>query len=131
METPLAVVQRMLGAFGSGNMEELKTTLSTDSTWVYHGPAEVPYAGTYVGKDEVVRFIGTIVQHTNIEGFEVHGFVAEGDKVVVLGREKQHVKKNGLLLDQQWVMVYTVANGLITRLDEFADTANAAKLFTA
>ena len=131
METPLAVVQRMLGAFGSGNMEELKTTLSADSTWVYHGPKEVPYAGTYVGKDEVVRFIGTIIQHTNIEGFEVHGFVAEGDKVVVLGREKQRIKKNGQLLDQQWVMVYTVSNGLITHLDEFADTANAAKLFMA
>lgn len=131
METPLAVVQRMLGAFGAGNMEELKTTLSADSTWVYHGPKEVPYAGTYVGKDEVVRFIGTIIQHTNIEGFGVDGFVAEGDKVVVLGHEKQLIKKNGLLLDQRWVMVYTVSNGLITHLDEFADTANAAKLFTA
>lgn len=42
METPLAVVQRMLGAFASGNMEELKTTLSADPTWVYHGPKEVP-----------------------------------------------------------------------------------------
>lgn len=121
----------MLGFFGAGDMDQLKTTLSEDSTWVYHGTSDIPYAGTFKGKDEVVRFIGTIMEHTNIEGFNVDGFVSEGDKVVVLGNEKQRIKRNNQLLEQHWVMVYTVKNGLITRLDEFADTANAAKLFKA
>ena len=121
----------MLGAFGAGNMEELKSTLADTTMWVYHGTADIPYAGTYVGKDEVVRFIGTIMAHTSIEGFAADTFLADGEKVVVLGSEKQRIKKNGQLLQQRWVQVYTVKDHLITHMDEFANTAHAAKLFTA
>lgn len=97
---PTEVVKRMFAAFGTGNMEDLKKTLSDNTVWVYHGTEEIPYNGTYTGKDEVVKFIGNIITHVDIEGFQTDLFFENGNRVVVLGSEKQRIKKNGELLEQ-------------------------------
>ena len=39
----LNVVQEMLSAFGKGDMEALKQTLSENTVWVYHGTEGIPY----------------------------------------------------------------------------------------
>lgn len=124
------IVKTMFAAFGAGNMEDLKKTLSDNTVWVYHGTDEIPYNGTYTGKDEVVKFIGNIITHVDIEGFQTNHFFENGNRVVVLGNEKQRIKKNGELLEQDWVQSFVVEDGLITRLDEFANTAHAARLFS-
>lgn len=123
------VVNKMLQAFGAGNMDALKLTLSDTTIWNYNGSALIPYSGTYKGKDEVVKFIGNIVSNVDILDFKVEQIIANGKTVVVLGFEKQKIKKNGKILEQNWVQVYTVENGLITKMEEFANTAYAEKLF--
>ena len=128
--SPAEIVKAMFAAFGAGNMEELKKTLSDNTVWVYHGTDEIPYNGTYTGKDEVVKFIGNIITHVDIEGFQANHFFENGNRVVVLGNEKQRIKKNRELLEQDWVQSFVVEDGLITRLDEFVNTAHAAKLFS-
>jgi len=57
--------------------------------------------------------------------FEPKQFVVQGNTVAVLGYEKQKVIKSGIVLEQNWVQIYTVENGLITRMEEFASTINA------
>ncbi|WP_439516564.1 nuclear transport factor 2 family protein [Sediminibacterium sp.] len=128
--TPTETVKIMFAAFGAGKMDELKKTLSEDTVWVYHSTDEIPYNGTYVGKDEVLKFIGNIITHVDIEGFQTNHFFENGNRVVVLGSEKQRIKKNGELLEQDWVQSFIVENGLITRLDEYANTSHAAQLFS-
>lgn len=128
--TPTETVKAMFAAFGAGNMDEMKKTLSEDTVWVYHGTDEIPYNGTYTGKEEVLQFIGNIITHVDIEGFQTNHFFENGNRVVVLGNEKQRIKKNGELLDQDWVQSFIVENGLIARLDEYANTSHAAKLFS-
>ena len=119
----------MFQAFGTGNMEALKSTLSDTSVWVYYGSDLIPYSGTYKGKEEVVRFIGNIVSSVDILDFKVEQIISNGKTVVVLGSEKQKIKKNSKILEQNWVQVYTVENGLITKMDEYANTAYSEKLF--
>ncbi len=123
------VVNKMFQAFGTGNMEALKLTLSDTSVWVYYGSDLIPYSGTYKGKEEVVRFIGNIVSSVDILDFKVEQIISNGKTVVVLGSEKQKIKKNSKILEQNWVQVYTVENGLITKMDEYANTAYSEKLF--
>lgn len=123
------VVNKMFQAFGTGNMEALKLTLSDTSVWVYYGSDFIPYSGTYKGKEEVVRFIGNIVSSVDILDFKVEQIISNGKTVVVLGSEKQKIKKNSKILEQNWVQVYTVENGLITKMDEYANTAYSEKLF--
>lgn len=123
------VVNKMFQAFGTGNMEALKLTLSDTSVWVYNGSDLIPYSGTYKGKEEVVRFIGNIFSSVDILDFKVEQIIANGKTVVVLGSEKQKIKNNGKILEQKWVQVYTVENGLISKMEEFANTALSEKLF--
>ena len=123
------VVNKMFQAFGTGNMEALKLTLSDTSVWVYYGSDLIPYSGTYKGKEEVVRFIGNIVSSVDILDFKVEQIISNGKTVVVLVSEKQKIKKNSKILEQNWVQVYTVENGLITKMDEYANTAYSEKLF--
>lgn len=125
----LNVVQKMLTAFGKGDMEALKQTLSENTIWVYHGTDGIPYNGTYQGKDGAVKFITNIMSNVDVLDFQIAKFVADQNTVVVLGSEKQKIKSNGEVLEQQWVQVYTVENDLITRLDEFANTAVSLQLF--
>lgn len=127
--TPLDVVGKMYEAFGKGDMDGLKLTVSDNSIWVYEGPKEIPYTGTYNGKDGAVNFISNIFSNVEILDFKVNKMVADGNTVVVLGFEKQKIKKNGKILEQNWVQVYTVENGLITRMEEYANTDGAKKLF--
>lgn len=125
----LHVVQQMLAAFGKGDLETLKQTLSEDTVWVYHGVDGIPYNGTYEGKDGVVRFITNITGNVDVLDFQVAKIVADQNTVIVLGSEKQKIKSNNEVLEQKWVHVYTVENNLITRLDEFANTAFSLSLF--
>ena len=125
----LQVVQKMLAAFGKGDLETLKQTLSEDTVWVYYGVDGIPYNGIYEGKDGVVRFITNITGNVDILDFQVSKIVADGNTVIVLGSEKQKIKSNNEVLEQKWVHVYTVENNLITRLDEFANTAFSLSLF--
>ncbi len=123
------IVNKMFEAFGTGNMEALKLTLSDTTVWNYNGSVLIPYSGTYKGKDEVVKFIGNIVSNVDILDFKVEQIIANGKTVIVLGSEKQKIKKNEKILEQNWVQVYTVENGLITKMEEYANTAYAEKLF--
>ncbi|HCY42301.1 MAG TPA: hypothetical protein DHV48_13255 [Prolixibacteraceae bacterium] len=123
------VVNKMLQAFGTGNMEALKLTLSDSTVWNYNGSDLIPYSGTYKGKNEVVKFIGNILSNVEILDFKVEQILNNGNAVVVLGSEKQKIKQNGKILEQKWVQVYTVENGLITKMEEFANTAYSEKLF--
>ena len=52
--------------------------------------------------------------------FEPLEYIVEGNKVVVLGQEHQRVKKTSQEQQQKWVQVYTIKNGLIARMEEFA-----------
>ena len=125
----LNVVQEMLNAFGKGDMEALKRTLSDDTIWVYHGTEGIPYNGTYRGKEGAVKFIMNIMTNVDVLDFQVTKILADQNTVIVLGSEKQKIKSNGEVLEQKWVQIYTLENDLITRLDEFANTAFSLQLF--
>lgn len=126
----IEVVGKMLQAFGAGNMDTLRQTLSDATIWNYNGSTLIPYSGTYKGKDEVVKFIGKIASNVEILDFKVDQIIGDGKTVVVLGSEKHKIKKNGKILQQNWVQVYTVENGLITKMEEYTNTAIAEKFFT-
>ncbi len=120
METSArTVVDEMFAAFGAGDVEKFVATVSDDTVWVYHGTQIIP-SGVFEKKDGVRAFLTNILERTEIISFEPQQFVVEENVVVVLGREHQKVKRSGRELKQKWVQVYTVENGLITRMEEFA-----------
>lgn len=117
----LKTVEKMFAAFGRGDLEKFKETVSEDTTWIYHGTTEIPKA-IFEGKERAATFLSDILTKTDVLSFEPQQFICEGNMVVVLGQEYQKVKSSGKELKQKWVQVYTVENNLITRMEEFASS---------
>lgn len=128
MPSPTDVVQTMYAAYGAGDMNQLKATLSEDIDWIYHGPAEIKHAGTYNGKAGVMQFFENVSDHIEYLDFQPVQFVAAGNTVVVIGKEKQQIRRNGEILEQGWVQIYTVNNELINKMEEYSDTAHAERM---
>ncbi len=117
--TAREVVDKMFTAFASGDVDGFVATVSEDTVWIYHGTQIIP-AGVFEKKEGVKTFFTNIMERTEIINFEPQEFIVEGNKVVVLGREHQKVKRSGRELKQKWVQIYTVENELITKMEEFA-----------
>ena len=114
-----SIVEEMFAAFGKGDMEAFLKTVSADTIWIYHGTQIIPKA-TYEGFEGVRSFVSGILGYADMLSFEPQEYIVEGNKVVVLGQEYQRVKKTGQEQQQKWVQVYTIKNGLIARMEEFA-----------
>lgn len=67
------------------------------------------------------------MERTEIINFEPLKYIVEGNMVVVLGKEHQKTKRSGRGLKQDWVQIYTVENGLITKMEEFATSEEVIK----
>lgn len=104
--------------------------LSDDVDWegvIGAGP-HVPQSGRRKGKDEVRAFFHAVRDTTDWEVFEPQEFIAQGDRVVVLGHYAAVTKATGLRVASDWVMVFRLRDGLTTEFREFSDSAaiNAA-----
>lgn len=122
-------VDRMFEAFAAEDVDGLLETVSEDTKWIYHSTQRIP-AAEFSGKDGVARFFQSIFDNVEVLEFQPLQFVAEGDTVVVVGREHQRIKRSGKERKQRWVQVYTVENGLISHMEEFAYTTSADERFS-
>jgi ketosteroid isomerase-like protein len=56
-------------------------------------------------------------------------FLAQGDKVIVLGNERMRVKSNGQSYKTDWVHVWTVRRGKVAAFAEYTDTEVIVEVF--
>jgi ketosteroid isomerase-like protein len=61
-------------------------------------------------------------QGVETSGMEVREFIAQGDKVVVLGQHTGRVRATGRSYDLNWAQVYTVREGKVAALHSYHDT---------
>ena len=120
----VALVQSLYAAFGRGDMETLFGALADDIEWILPGPPEViPFAGTHRGREAVIQFFMTLSKTVQFETLEPYEFLAQGDKVVVLGRSRPRMQSTGRVVDNDWVAVITVRDGKLARYKIYEDTA--------
>src|SRR5688500_7849750 len=124
-----AAVKQAYAAFGRADIPGVLDTLDNDVVWapVTGASPAVPMAGERRGRAAVSEFFNTLGRSLIFEVFEPRDFVAQGDKVVVLGYYRARTAA-GRPFASDWVMVFTVADGKIRRFQEFTDVAalNAA-----
>lgn len=51
-----------------------------------------------------------------------HKYLAKGDKVIVLGYERQRIRETGRVVETDWAMVFVVRDGRIARFRNYVDT---------
>jgi hypothetical protein len=124
------VVQSIFEAFGRGDVPGVLANLSEDVTWKAPGPSSVPYFGDRRGHGGATEFFVQLGTNVDFEHFQPGAFIAEGDKVVVLGRERGRVKGTGKSFDNDWALVFTVEGGKVTGFQCYENTAAIAEAFS-
>ena len=116
-------IQSVYASFGRGDVKGVLDALTEDVDWQLVGPNELSLGGRRHGRNEVARFFATIGDELDVEVFEPREFMADGDRVIVEGREKMRVRSTGRSYDNEWVHVFTLHDGRIARFREYTDTA--------
>lgn len=117
------VVQQLYQAMAAGDIPTLMGLVTDDAVLVSPGPADlVPWAGEYHGTDELLKYLTVFGQGVETSGMEVHDLIAQGDKVVVLGRHAGLVRATGRSYELQWAQVCTLREGKIAAITGYHDT---------
>jgi hypothetical protein len=117
------IIQDAYAAFGRGDIQALLAILDPSVEWTAAVGSHVPTSGTRHGREGVAQFFGQLAASLEFQRFEPQEFIAQGDKVVALGHYVGSWKATGRSFESDWVMVYTLRDGLVTRFTEFADSA--------
>jgi uncharacterized protein len=118
------VVQDAYTAFERGDIPGILAALDDNVIWkpVMGAGAHVPTAGERRGKIAVGEFFKILGVTVDFERFEPAEFIAQGDKVVVLGHYAAKTPA-GKRFVSDWVMVFTLRNGKVVSFQEFTDSA--------
>ena len=127
--TNTAVVQQAYEKFGSGDIDGLLALCADDITWTVPEIENAPFSGSRKGTESVKEFFKQLTDAEDLKRFEPLEFIAQNDKVVVLGESAVTVKENGRNYETDWVHVFTVRDGKVTEFAEYFDNAAATRAF--
>jgi uncharacterized protein len=127
----VAVVQKAYAAFGNGDIGGVLATFDEHIVWnsVTGAAPFVPLAGERRGIAAVAEYFSIVGTHLQFSRFEPQHYVAQGDKVVALGRYAATTSAGGSF-DSEWVMIFTLRDGKVVEFKEFLDSAALNAAFT-
>ena len=112
----IAVVRRIYEAFAKGDVETLKTLFSADANWNTVGTGVLQ--GKYRGAQAIFEFFGQLAHETDgTLRAEPQTMAASDDHVFVL--ERTTGKRKGKIQDTKTVLVFKLANGVVTEVTAF------------
>jgi ketosteroid isomerase-like protein len=132
IETNIQTVKDFFAAIGRGDRETLLALIAEDIEWIIPGE-DWPLAGTHRGHDGVADLLETASKSIETST-EPREFVAQGDRVLVVGFAKGKIKATNKTFRDDWVFAITVRNGKLTNIREYVDTqalARAARVSNA
>jgi uncharacterized protein len=119
------IVKDAYAAFGRGDIQGLLAFLAEDIEWISPGGA-LPLAGTYRGRAALAGFFQKLSEVLEFSSFEPREFVADGDRVLVVGFDSWRAKATNRTFEGHWVMAFTFRNGKVTNVREYVDTLGVA-----
>jgi uncharacterized protein len=124
------LVQKAYQNIQEGDLPSFLNLLNPDVTWRLPVMENVPFAGTWQGQQGVEKFFRTVLEVQDMVKFEPQQYIAQGDKVVVLGHFLMRIKSTGREFGSDWAHVWTVRDGKVTGFYEYVDTATVSKAHT-
>ena len=119
-------VKDFFAATGRGNEEALRALCADDIEWIIPGDSW-PLAGTHRGHAGVARVLHKASKEVETITPEPPEFVAQGDRVIVLGVATGRIKATNKPFKDDWVFAITVRNGKVTKIREYIDTQALAR----
>ena len=124
-EENVQLVKNFFAAMGSSNARDLLALAAEDIEWIIPGVGW-PLAGTHRGRAGVVDLLATASKsmETSTEHRE---FVAQGDRVLVVGFARGKIKATNKTFEDDWIFAITVRDGRLTNIREYVDTQALAR----
>ena len=127
-EKNVQTVKDFFAAIGRGDKKGLLALVAEDIEWIIPGK-DWPLAGTYRGHAGLSDLLETAARSIETST-EPREFIAQGDRVLVVGFAKGRIKATSKTFEDDWIFAITVRNGKLTSIREYVDTqalAQAAK----
>ena len=121
----IQVVKDFFAAMGGGDRQGLLALCAEDFEWIIPGEGW-PLAGTHRGH----AGLADVLQKACAEletAMEPPEFVAQGDRVLVVGFATGKVKATNRTFEDHFVFAITVRNGKLTNIREYVDTQALAR----
>src|SRR5580692_2402953 len=125
IEENVQVVKDFFAALGSGDKQRLLALVAEDIEWIIPGK-DWPLAGTRRGHAGLADLLET-ASKTMETSTEPREFVAQGDRVLVVGFVRGKVKATNKAFEDDWIFAITVRDGKLTSIREYVDTQALAR----
>jgi len=126
IEKNVQIVKDFFAAIGSYNEHDLLALVSEDIEWIIPGDGW-PLAGTHRGHAELAAVLKKASEEVETTYPEPPEFVAQGDRVLVVGVATGKIKATNKPFKDNWVFDITVRNGKVTKIREYIDTQALAR----
>ena len=127
------IVKQLYETIDQGNISEALNMLAEDVYWqspvTRTGSKELSWFKPHHNSKEVAEFFKELRNKMITERFEFKDFIAQGDKVVVMGKNKGTVISTGRVYEHDWVMIFELKDKKISKNQHFYDTADLVKYF--
>jgi uncharacterized protein len=126
IEKNVQVVKDFFAAMGSGDKQRLLSLVVEDIEWIVPGE-DWPLAGTHRGHAGLADVLQKASEEVETTYPEPPEFVAQGDRVLVVGVATGKIKATNRAFRDNWVFAITVRNGKVTKIREYIDTQALAR----
>ncbi len=126
IEENVRIVKNFFAAIGSGDKQAIRALSAEDIEWIIPG-GDWPLAGVRRGHAGLADLLQTSSETMETSFMEPREFVAQGDRVLVVGFARGKVKATNKTWEDHWVFAITVRNGKLTSIREYVDTQALAR----
>lgn len=125
IERNVQTVKDFFAAIGCGDREGLLALVAEDMEWSIPGE-DWPLAGTWRGHAGLADLLETVSRSIETST-EPREFVAQGDRVVVVGFASGKIKATNKTFEDDWIFAITVRDDRLTSIREYIDTQALAR----
>ena len=125
-EENIQLVKNFFAAIGAYNKQDLLALVATDIEWIIPGEGW-PLAGTHRGHAGLADVLQKASEEVETSFPEPPEFVAQGDRVMVVGVATGKIKATNRPFKDEWVFDITVRDGKVKHIREYIDTQALAR----
>jgi len=120
------IVKDFFAAIGRGDEQGLLALAAEDIEWIIPGE-DWPLAGTHRGHAGLAKVLQKASNEVEMTYLAPPEFVAQGDRVLVIGVATGKIKATNKTFKDDWVFAITVRNGKLANIREYIDTQALAR----
>ena len=125
------IAEQLYETFNSGDIEGFLNLFSEDASWNSPDIENVPLETTFKGRENLANFLTKIDEHEEFLKIEPKEFIAQNDKVVVLGELLVRSKNTDKQYSSGFAHIIEVKEGKAVSFLEYFDNAAAGRAHTA